>query len=204
MIKERCKKCGRIYVGEVCPCAAGRRYHQLLCDCGEPAVEVYCDRLGEWPMCRVCLKEFLGLDGAIPLPDHDTESQKGSEADARTYPLALTRRQYEIARLAPKSDKEIAKRLSISSSTVKSHMKTIFKKLGVQSRHEIPHVLSRVEGDQAGVCDPGTDIPAGVEAAVEANPDEPATVTVSISTRVNKITELREFIKQIGGFLDRP
>jgi DNA-binding CsgD family transcriptional regulator len=199
MIKERCKKCDRIYKGEECPCATGRRYRELKCDCGEPAVEVYRDRLGEWPFCSVCLKRYLEPDGEELLPDHNAQEQKDGEAGAREYPFALTRRQYEIARLSPKSDKEIGEKLSISPSTVNAHLRVIFKKLGVQSRHEIRHVLSRAEDGPARPDDMGLEVDGDTD-----EPGQPATVTLTISKRVYRFGDIRDFIRQIGSLLDRP
>jgi DNA-binding CsgD family transcriptional regulator len=175
------------------------RYRELKCDCGEPAVEVYCDRLGEWPMCSVCLKRYLEPDGEELLPDHNAQEQKDGEAGAREYPFALTRRQYEIARLSPKSDKEIGEKLSISPSTVNAHLRVIFKKLGVQSRHEIRHVLSRAEDDQARLDNMGWEVDGDGDSD---EPGEPATVTLSISKQVDRFSEIRDFIRQIASLLE--
>ena len=201
MIKERCKKCGRVYLGEVCPCAAGRRCRELKCDCGEPAAEVYNDRLGEWPLCCACLKLVEEPDGDGPPTGHDAGAQKESGAGTQPYPFALSRRQYEIARLTHESDKEIGERLSISRSTVNTHLKVIFKKLGVQSRHEIHHVLSQAEDGPA--CPDDVELEVGGDGDTD-EPGAPATVTLSISKQVHQFRDLREFIRQIGGLLDRP
>jgi len=199
MIKERCKKCDRIYKGEECPCGTGRRYRELKCDCGEPAAEVYHDRLGEWPFCSACLKRYMEPDGEERLPDHNAQVPKGGGEGAHDYPFALTRRQYEIAQLSNLSDKEIGEKLSISRSTVNAHMKIIFKKLGVQSRHEIRYVLSRAEDGPARPDDMGLEVDGDTD-----EPGQPATVTFSISKRVDRFSDIRDFIRQIGSLLDRP
>jgi LuxR family maltose regulon positive regulatory protein len=51
----------------------------------------------------------------------------------------LTKREVEVARLAARrlSNKEIADNLFIAESTVKSNMKIIFSKLGINSRSEL-------------------------------------------------------------------
>jgi RNA polymerase sigma factor (sigma-70 family) len=41
------------------------------------------------------------------------------------------------------SNKEIAKRLGVTEGTVKSHLHTIYGKLGVQSRSELMSALAR-------------------------------------------------------------
>ena len=50
--------------------------------------------------------------------------------------IALTERENEIARLAALglSNKEIGKRLYISENTVKTQLKSVFTKLGINSR----------------------------------------------------------------------
>ena len=129
----------------------------------------------------------------------NAQEQKGSQESAREYPFGLTRRQYEIARLSKLSDKDISEKLSISPSTVNAHMKVIFKKLGVQSRHEIQHVLSQAEEDPAHPEN------MGLEVDGDSNePDQPATVTLTISKRVYRFKDLREFLRFLGGLLDRP
>jgi ABC-2 type transport system ATP-binding protein len=52
--------------------------------------------------------------------------------------LVLTKREAEVLKLLAhsKSNKEIAKELFISTETVKSHIKAIFRKLGINSRAE--------------------------------------------------------------------
>ena len=108
-------------------------------------MEVYLDRLGEWALCKACLQiaqdddqaEFAsGKPATCPKPEERTK-----------YPFDLTARQYQIARLAHLTNQEIASRLMISPLTVKSHMKIIFRKMGVHSRHEIHHLLDKNQVD---------------------------------------------------------
>jgi DNA-binding NarL/FixJ family response regulator len=51
----------------------------------------------------------------------------------------LTRREQEVYTLLKKgqTNSEIASRLYISESTVKSHLRSIFRKLGVHRRNEV-------------------------------------------------------------------
>jgi two-component system NarL family response regulator len=58
---------------------------------------------------------------------------------------SLTTRELDVLRMlaAGKSNKEIALRLSITETTVKSHLRSIFTKLGVLSRTEAVTVASR-------------------------------------------------------------
>ncbi|TDD69125.1 LuxR family transcriptional regulator [Jiangella aurantiaca] len=62
----------------------------------------------------------------------------------RQQTIALTRREQEIAPLAAAgiSSRDIARRLSISTRTVESHLARIYAKLGITSRAELPAALS--------------------------------------------------------------
>jgi DNA-binding CsgD family transcriptional regulator len=57
----------------------------------------------------------------------------------------LTQREREVALLVADGlrSREVAERLGIASQTVKSHLKTIFDKLGVRNRVELARRLSR-------------------------------------------------------------
>lgn len=60
---------------------------------------------------------------------------------------ALTPRELEIALLAAQGKRtgDIARQLSISPYTVETHLKNIYKKLGVTSRLELAHVLNSLD-----------------------------------------------------------
>ncbi|PZF82519.1 hypothetical protein C1I92_16480 [Jiangella anatolica] len=62
----------------------------------------------------------------------------------RQQTIALTRREQEIAPLAAAgiSSRDIARRLTISTRTVESHLARIYAKLGITSRAELPAALS--------------------------------------------------------------
>ena len=153
MIKEHCKDCNSIYVGDSCPCRKGKKPRKLECECGKPAKEIYTDRLGEWPLCRECLALELDEFAPLPLPNYHDEYQeesltteRGNRIESDGNPLDLSEREEQIAQLADLSDEEIAKQLFISIDTVKTHFKKIRKKLGIRSRYEIPYVLDRPQG----------------------------------------------------------
>ena len=68
-----------------------------------------------------------------------------SSGDAAAVPSAdgLTQREREVALLVADGlrSREVAERLGIASQTVKSHLKTIFDKLGVRNRVELARRL---------------------------------------------------------------
>ena len=79
----------------------------------------------------------------INLKERKKEYGKGllviKKAALNTQSYGLTKREGEVARLAARrlSNKEIAENLFIAESTVKSNMKIIFSKLGINSRSEL-------------------------------------------------------------------
>ncbi len=103
--------------------------------------------------CKECLALKLDEFAPLPLPNYHDEYQEESLTSARGNkiqddgnPFDLSEREEQIARLADRSDEEIAKQLFISIDTVKTHFKKIRKKLGIRSRYEIPYVLDRDQG----------------------------------------------------------
>jgi DNA-binding NarL/FixJ family response regulator len=67
----------------------------------------------------------------------------GIPAPTDTQTVPLTTRELEITALAAAglSDREIARRLSLSARTVQSHLSRIYRKLGVHSRRDLPSGL---------------------------------------------------------------
>ena len=67
----------------------------------------------------------------------------GGEAPAPPSADGLTQREREVALLVADGlrSREVAERLGIASQTVKSHLKTIFDKLGVRNRVELARRL---------------------------------------------------------------
>lgn len=80
-------------------------------------------------------REFLGATQPEGLPA--AETHVASAADG------LTQREREVALLVADGlrSREVAERLGIASQTVKSHLKTIFDKLGVRNRVELARRL---------------------------------------------------------------
>ncbi len=68
---------------------------------------------------------------------------EGPEAQSRAD--GLTQREREVALLVAEGlrSREVAERLSIAPQTVKSHLKTIFDKLGVRNRVELARRLAQ-------------------------------------------------------------
>lgn len=181
MIKEHCPDCNSIYIGDSCPCRKGNKPRKLECECGKPAKEIYTDRLGEWPLFKECLALELDEFAPLPLPNYHDEYQEESLTVATENriqgdgsPLDLSEREEQIARLADRSDEEIAKQLYISIETVKTHFKNIRKKLGIRSRYEIPYVLDR---------DQGVNSPADEFTLPELIDQLPISITITINKR---------------------
>lgn len=65
--------------------------------------------------------------------------QSAEKIASKDQKFGLTKREMEVAKLAAKrmSNKEIAEQLFIAESTVKSNLKVIFNKLGINSRNEL-------------------------------------------------------------------
>lgn len=71
--------------------------------------------------------------------------QTDSATGARAAELKLSAREFEIARMIADDlrDKEIAWRLGVEISTVRTHLKRIFAKLGVRRRGSVASLLAR-------------------------------------------------------------
>ena len=181
MIKEHCPDCNNIYIGDSCPCRKGKKPRKFECECGKPAKEIYTDRLGEWPLCKECLALELDEFAPLPLPNYNDKYQEesltvatGNKIQDDRNPLDLSEREEQIAQLADLSDEEIAQQFFISIETVKSHFKSIRKKLDIRSRYEIPYVLDR---------DQGTNSPADESQLPEIIDQLPISITITINKR---------------------
>lgn len=96
----------------------------------------------------------LILDGGTYIPPQALEPMSKRKA-ASMADLGLTERQADVLRLLAKglSNSEIARKLSISESTVKQHAHAAYRVLGVSSRTEAMVALMRVKAIQPD--DPG-------------------------------------------------
>lgn len=84
------------------------------------------------PSFRAALRRCLGLSAANDVECFAPSNDIREDEDTGT----LTSRELEVARLVADglSDKEVAERLCISFTTVRTHLKAVFGKLGVDSR----------------------------------------------------------------------
>jgi len=82
-------------------------------------------------------------------------------ADSVSY-ATLTSRELEVLRLVAQgqANKAIARDLAIAVGTVKSHLKTIFEKLGARTRTEVAALAER-RGMLRPLCTPAIDWPQG-------------------------------------------
>ena len=83
--------------------------------------------------------ELIVDAGVLCLPRFGTEyNDKNGSSGVSPYLEDLTRREQEVLAQLGKghSNEEIASTLFISKSTVKSHLRSIFRKLGVKKRNE--------------------------------------------------------------------
>ena len=65
----------------------------------------------------------------------------------------LTPREFQVAKLAAggATNRDIASRLFIAVRTVDAHLQSVFRKLGINDRKDIPEALRRYEGDNGQV-----------------------------------------------------
>jgi LuxR family maltose regulon positive regulatory protein len=86
-------------------------------------------------------------DRQAPASAHPPQSvgPESISGDPSHLDSVLTRREREILALliTRRSDKEIAQRLEISPSTVNTHLKRIYRKLGVSTRRQAVALASR-------------------------------------------------------------
>lgn len=78
-----------------------------------------------------------------PLPEPIHLGPEAEQPHGAPPPDGLTQREREVALLVADGlrSREVAERLGIASQTVKSHLKTIFDKLGVRNRVELARRL---------------------------------------------------------------
>lgn len=130
-------------------------------------------RTGRWMSVQVDVLEPGDVDGPerLSLVIEPVAPYELAEVIAEAY--GLTGREREVARLvvAGNSNPEVAAALCISVTTVQDHLKKVFAKLGVSSRHELtarmffdqylPRQLSQLPVGGDGWYLPGTGVAAG-------------------------------------------
>ena len=65
----------------------------------------------------------------------------------------LTPREYQVATLVAggATNKDMATRLFVAVRTVDAHLQSVFRKLGINDRKDLPEALRRYEGDNGQV-----------------------------------------------------
>lgn len=109
---------------------------------------------GEETVHEAAVPVLAAEQAAAPLPDAPAQTEAGSRAATVaaappvSSPLALlTKREREVLDLigCGHSNADIAEMLFISENTVKDHTKSIYRKLGVHSRHAAAQMVNRQE-----------------------------------------------------------
>jgi DNA-binding CsgD family transcriptional regulator len=93
---------------------------------------------------RAALPRRSGARTREVRPSHPPAHTVGQDA---TGLESLTERELQVARLVVdrKSNAEIAAELFLSQKTVESHLRNIFRKIGVSSRADLARAVERVE-----------------------------------------------------------
>lgn len=146
-VKPGCPFCHQPYLAAVCVCRGNPPAPRLVCACGQPALAVWETESGERPVCAACLAlEQSEAAGQPPAAGHAGRPGFAWRAGlpamgpaAASLAGELTRRELQIASLAHLPDKEIARRLFLSVSTVRWHLRNARRKLGVHRRLEIKY-----------------------------------------------------------------
>lgn len=111
-------------------------------------------RFADAPDGEAAVPVLAAEQAAAPLPDASVRAEAGSRAATVaaappvSSPLALlTKREREVLDLigCGHSNVDIAQMLFISENTVKDHTKSIYRKLGVHSRHAAAQMVNRQE-----------------------------------------------------------
>ena len=77
----------------------------------------------------------------------------GQKKSGREDRDRLTPREFQVATLVAGgvTNKDVASRLFIAVRTVDAHLQSIFRKLGINDRKDLPEALRRYEGDNGQV-----------------------------------------------------
>lgn len=149
-VKPRCPQCGNPYLHTTCDLCAGSGKRAMVCACGQPAIEVWEDELGEWALCGNCLQLVGDEFAPLPLPGIRTASDgplpgyfiRQESDEPSELPGWLTWREIQVAGLAYLKNQEIGRRLGLSKATVRWHLRNIRRKLGVRTRQEIQRIAT--------------------------------------------------------------
>ena len=112
-------------------------YIQSAMDAGADGYVLKCVEIDE--LVKIIKSVWAGKPELSPYLVNLTKGyQKADESSLKKRKYYLTRREREILQLIAqgKTNKEISKMLFISTETVKSHIKNIFKKLNIKNRVE--------------------------------------------------------------------
>ena len=106
----------------------------------------------KWMLDDLIEKAFASLDIKMPeeivikgrMVEGSQKLLMSTASADNTLPYDLTRREMDVAGMASKgmSNKEIARKLHISETTVKFHLRTVFSKMGIDRRTKLPGLLS--------------------------------------------------------------
>ena len=80
-------------------------------------------------------------------PLDTAEPEKAKTRRGYGFPFGMTAREYETARLAAEGlyNQESAERLNCSVNTIKTHLKKVYRKLGVSSRSGLRKIMKEIE-----------------------------------------------------------
>ncbi len=114
---------------------AAKRFHEL----GWPAEEAEALEISGNKIQALHIFQAIGDVGNV------TRLKRPARGAATEAPGFFSRREHEIGELAGTglSNREIADRLAISVRTVEQHLQSLYRKLGVQSRFQLPGELAR-------------------------------------------------------------
>lgn len=108
----------------------------------ETAVKVVLDN-------RFYLSPTVARDTILPAAQGEPVRPKGYERTPSEPGKSLTPREFDILRLvgAGLGNKEIARKIGMAVSTVRTHLNSVYEKLGLESRVELALYASHLEGD---------------------------------------------------------
>ena len=96
---------------------------------------------------------FLGADPWAKRAAAEFAAGPGQKKSGREDRDRLTPREFQVATLVAggATNKDVASRLFIAVRTVDAHLQSVFRKLGINDRKDLPEALRRYEGDNGQV-----------------------------------------------------